>query len=121
MQILQHLLMGIIRLYRWLVSPVLTSLFNPNGLCRFNPSCSEYALQAIQLHGPFRGSWLALKRLLRCHPWGACGDDPVPPKQHGKSCGCEHPDHSTKADSTRPDALPVTGSGIHFVHRPTSF
>jgi len=118
MQILQHLLMGIIRLYRWLVSPVLTSLFNPNGLCRFNPSCSEYALQAIQLHGACRGSWLALKRLLRCHPWGACGDDPVPPKQQGDR-GCGHPEHASKADSSRPAALP--SGGVHLVHRPTSF
>lgn len=107
--------MGIIRLYRWLVSPVLTSLFNPNGLCRFTPSCSEYALQAIQIHGPFRGSWLALKRILRCNPWGAWGEDPVPPKQ-GKHCGCGHDEHDT---DSQPRSSSVNG-GLHFVHRPTS-
>lgn len=79
MHLLQYLLVSAIRLYRWLVSPVLTVLFNPQGLCRFQPSCSEYALEAVQRHGPFRGVWLALRRLLRCHPWGPCGHDPVPP------------------------------------------
>jgi len=55
--------------------------------CRFRPTCSEYARQAISMHGLFRGGWLALKRLCRCHPFSACGYDPVPepldtPRRH---------------------------------------
>ena len=46
--------------------------------CRFAPSCSAYAIEALERHGAIRGSWLALKRLLRCHPWGGSGYDPVP-------------------------------------------
>ena len=49
--------------------------------CRFQPSCSEYAKQAIQIHGFWKGSSLTLKRLLKCHPWGGSGYDPVPPKK----------------------------------------
>lgn len=47
--------------------------------CRFHPSCSEYALDALELHGAGRGTWLAVRRVLRCHPWGGSGLDPVPP------------------------------------------
>jgi uncharacterized protein len=47
--------------------------------CRFHPSCSQYALDALELHGAGRGTWLALRRVLRCHPWGGSGLDPVPP------------------------------------------
>jgi putative membrane protein insertion efficiency factor len=46
--------------------------------CRYFPSCSEYALQAIKKYGPFKGGWLAFKRIMRCHPWGGQGFDPVP-------------------------------------------
>jgi putative membrane protein insertion efficiency factor len=46
--------------------------------CRFAPSCSAYAIEALERHGAFRGGWLTLKRLLRCHPWGGSGYDPVP-------------------------------------------
>jgi putative membrane protein insertion efficiency factor len=49
--------------------------------CRFLPTCSSYAIDAIQLHGPARGSWLAIRRLARCHPWGAYGVDMVPPRE----------------------------------------
>lgn len=49
--------------------------------CRFTPTCSTYAAEALMVHGPFYGSWLAFKRLLRCNPWGGHGYDPVPPKQ----------------------------------------
>ncbi len=67
------LCLGLIRLYQYLVSPLLP------GSCRYLPTCSEYAAQAIAGHGAARGSWLALRRLLRCHPWGGAGYDPVPP------------------------------------------
>jgi uncharacterized protein len=46
--------------------------------CRYSPSCSAYAITALERYGALRGSWLAARRLLRCHPWGGCGDDPVP-------------------------------------------
>lgn len=61
-----------IRFYRRCISP----LTPPS--CRFTPTCSEYALQAIMKHGPLKGLWLAARRLLRCHPWGGSGYDPVP-------------------------------------------
>ena len=66
---------GLIRIYQWLISPLL-----PRA-CRFAPSCSEYAAEAIALHGAARGGWLALRRLLRCHPWGGEGFDPVPQRR----------------------------------------
>lgn len=78
MNFAQHLLIRLIGGYRWLMSPVLTALFSPGGLCRYSPSCSEYAQQAIQRHGVMTGSWLAVRRVCRCHPWGGCGHDPVP-------------------------------------------
>jgi putative membrane protein insertion efficiency factor len=58
--------------YKYYISPL-----TPTS-CRFVPTCSEYAVQALQKHGPFKGSWLAMKRILRCHPWGGSGFDPVP-------------------------------------------
>lgn len=61
-----------IYLYRWLVSPFLPPA------CRFHPSCSRYALEALKRHGPIRGSWLAFRRLLRCNPFHPGGVDPVP-------------------------------------------
>ena len=66
------LLLGLIRLYRFSISPLL----GPH--CRFTPTCSAYGLEAIQRHGPWRGGWLTLRRLLRCHPFTPCGCDPVP-------------------------------------------
>lgn len=67
-------LTGLIRLYQLTISPFL----GPN--CRYAPSCSEYALEAIRRFGPLRGGWLALRRIGRCHPWGGSGYDPVPEK-----------------------------------------
>ncbi len=75
MRLLALLLAVPIHLYRWLVSPLLPPA------CRFYPSCSAYALQALRLHGPLRGSWLALRRLGRCHPLNPGGVDMVPPAQ----------------------------------------
>lgn len=76
------LLRTLIRLYQWVLAPVL------GANCRYEPSCSAYAYEAIGVHGPVVGSWLALRRLLRCHPWGGWGYDPVPPASHTrKSAG----------------------------------
>ena len=66
------LLMAFIGFYRRFVSPLL------GPRCRFIPTCSAYGLEAIEKHGPWRGGWLTVKRLLRCHPWTPCGCDPVP-------------------------------------------
>ena len=61
-----------IKAYQILISPLL----GPS--CRFTPTCSQYAVEAIQKYGPLKGSWLAFKRIIKCHPWGGCGHDPVP-------------------------------------------
>lgn len=62
----------LIKLYQWVISPML------GPRCRFTPTCSQYTLEAFEKHGPFKGFWLALKRISRCHPWGGQGYDPVP-------------------------------------------
>lgn len=61
-----------IQFYRYCISP----LFPP--VCRFTPTCSQYAIEALRKHGPVKGGWLAIKRICRCHPWGGSGYDPVP-------------------------------------------
>jgi putative membrane protein insertion efficiency factor len=71
-RILRLPLLGAIRLYKFVISPVLPAS------CRYTPTCSSYAEQAIAKHGVLRGSWLAAKRIARCHPWGGSGYDPVP-------------------------------------------
>jgi len=68
----QRLLLGFIRLYQLTLSPWL------GRQCRYEPTCSVYAAEALERHGVRRGSWLAAKRLGRCHPWGSSGYDPVP-------------------------------------------
>lgn len=77
-----------IKAYRWLISPLLGTN------CRFTPSCSAYAIEAVERHGAARGAWLAVRRLARCHPWGGAGYDPVPPA----ACAAHYPVHivSTK-------------------------
>ena len=70
---MKRVLLVLIGAYRVLLSPVLA----PS--CRFYPTCSAYAVEAIELHGPLRGSWLTVKRILKCHPWHSGGVDPVPP------------------------------------------
>lgn len=79
MNVAQHLLIAGLRLYRATISPLLAALTGPGAGCRFEPTCSIYALEAVRRHGAGRGAWLALRRLARCHPWGGCGHDPVPP------------------------------------------
>jgi uncharacterized protein len=69
---MSKLIVSMIQLYRYAVSPLLAPA------CRFHPSCSLYAQEAISRHGAVRGLWLALKRVLRCNPWHCGGHDPVP-------------------------------------------
>jgi len=71
-RLLARPLIGLVRLYRLLISPWLGSN------CRYQPTCSSYAIEALQVHGVMRGTWLAAKRIGRCHPWGGSGYDPVP-------------------------------------------
>ena len=71
----QILFIGMVKFYKKAISPWLPIA------CRYQPTCSEYARQAIEIHGCFKGTYLTLKRLLKCHPWGKSGYDPVPPKE----------------------------------------
>lgn len=66
------LVVGLIHGYRYIISPML-----PKS-CRYSPTCSAYALEALSRYGVLKGGWIALKRILRCHPWGGSGYDPVP-------------------------------------------
>jgi len=70
-----------IRIYQFTLSPLLAAIAGPGHGCRFAPTCSEYFAQAVEAYGFFRGSWLGLKRLMRCQPWGGRGPDPVPTRE----------------------------------------
>jgi putative membrane protein insertion efficiency factor len=69
-----------LRIYKCAASPILHTLVGPFGGCRFHPTCSVYAREAVERHGLARGCWLAAKRICKCHPFGPCGEDPVPPQ-----------------------------------------
>jgi hypothetical protein len=73
---MSKVLIGCVRVYQMFVSPMLLAIAGPS--CRFTPSCSQYAIEAIGKHGPFRGSWYAFQRILRCQPFTKGGYDPVP-------------------------------------------
>ena len=70
---MNRILIAIVQVYRYALSPFL------GQHCRFHPSCSVYAIEALRVHGTLRGSWLAVRRLACCHPWHRGGYDPVPP------------------------------------------
>jgi len=80
MKLPRLILIGMIRIYQWLLSPIKNVLLGPAGRCRFSPTCSCYAAEALRNHGVLIGSWLTLKRIVRCNPWGGAGHDPVPEK-----------------------------------------
>ncbi|MDQ2092405.1 membrane protein insertion efficiency factor YidD [Marimonas arenosa] len=79
---LAHILALPVRAYRLIFSPWV------GHNCRYEPTCSAYALEALAKHGAIKGGWLALRRILRCNPWGSCGYDPVPGSD--KRCDHEH-------------------------------
>lgn len=70
--LLSYLLILPIKIYQYTISPVL------GASCRYHPTCSAYSIEALKKHGPFKGSYLAIKRIFSCHPWGGHGHDPVP-------------------------------------------
>jgi len=72
LRILSLPFIGLIKIYQWIISPWI------GPKCRFTPTCSQYALEALKKYGLFKGTWLAVKRISRCHPWGGHGYDPVP-------------------------------------------
>lgn len=86
--IVARLFIGMIRVYQLVLSPLKYFLFGSASSCRFQPTCSEYARQAILRHGALRGSWLALRRISRCHPLGGFGHDPVPEKKDCQKPSC---------------------------------
>ncbi|GAA1506244.1 membrane protein insertion efficiency factor YidD [Nocardioides humi] len=97
---MKWLLIGLVRGYQLLISPFL------GPTCRYYPSCSAYAVEALRVHGALRGSWLAVRRLLRCHPWAPGGVDHVPPRR-----GHDHADHSPTRAERDPDLLPAIVGG----------
>jgi putative membrane protein insertion efficiency factor len=73
--VLTRILIGLVRFYQLAVSPWMPPA------CRYTPTCSAYAIDALREHGALRGLWLTARRLARCHPWGGCGYDPVPARE----------------------------------------
>ncbi len=69
---MKYIFLGIIRIYQYAISPLFGSS------CRYAPSCSQYGIEAVKKHGAWKGGWLTIKRIGRCHPWGGSGYDPVP-------------------------------------------
>ena len=85
---MKYVLIALLKAYRFAISPLY------GQVCRYYPTCSAYALEAVETHGALRGSWLAARRLGRCHPWAAGGYDPVP--------------GSRQTSTTEPDSVPST-------------
>ncbi len=94
---MKWLLIGLVRGYQLLISPLL------GPTCRYYPSCSAYAVQALQVHGAMKGTWLAGRRLLRCHPWSPGGVDHVPPRR--TRAGHDHsPERAERSSAFLPAA-----------------
>lgn len=113
---LKKLLIAPIRFYRFFLSPWI------GRQCRFTPSCSAYAIEAIETHGALKGLWLAARRIGRCNPWSQGGLDPVPPHHGHESCACHAhaPPQDTPAPSSgsTPDAAPARTKPASSVQSP---
>jgi putative membrane protein insertion efficiency factor len=94
----KYLLIGLLKAYRFAISPLY------GQVCRYHPSCSAYALEAVTVHGSIKGSWLAVRRVGRCHPWARGGYDPVPPKS-GQAKGAGTTDETSRQE---PDHMNTT-------------
>ena len=106
-----RVLLGLIWLYRRTLSPVLPVVFGPACGCRFHPTCAVYAAQAIRERGAARGTWLALCRLLKCHPLHPGGFDPVPPSpRRGPTCRAVVNSAAARDDNTAASAGPTIPS-----------
>ena len=101
---MKWVLIGLVRAYQFLISPLL------GPTCRYYPSCSAYAVRALEVHGFFKGSWLATRRLLRCHPWSPGGVDHVPER---KNHDHQHEIERTDQLGRSPVLRPATAGGPH--------
>ncbi len=95
MKVVGALLGALVRVYQWTVSP-----FIPPR-CRYLPTCSDYAIEALGRHGAIAGGWLALRRIARCHPWGGAGYDPVPERLN-ENLGENTDEHAPRESHDRP-------------------
>ncbi len=82
---MKSILIAMVRFYQRFISAALHAISGPQSGCRFHPTCSHYFIEAVQVHGAWRGSLLGIKRILRCNPWGSSGEDPVPPAKSQKT------------------------------------
>ena len=95
---------ALILFYQRFLSPLLHFGAGPAAGCRFHPTCSNYCLEAVETHGVLRGCWYGICRILRCHPWGGSGYDPVPPAK-AKTSTAEEPDQKCcLCDGSSPSA-----------------
>ena len=99
---LTKLFCGMVRGYQIVLSPALHYFGGPGSGCRYDPSCSNYMLQALRLHGPWRGAWLGLKRIARCNPWGGHGYDPVPCCKDARPADSAHLPNAGETGSRSP-------------------
>ena len=99
MKLVGGFLIALVRAYQLLLSPYLPAS------CRYHPSCASYTAEAISVHGPVRGLWLAARRIARCHPWGGMGFDPVPPRRVRKELNTAAPQPRCRQSPASPDEL----------------